>query len=505
MSPTFRKLFASDLAVLILLGLVRLVLHTLTNHQYGFHRDELAMLEDARHLALGYVAYPPVTAWIVRGAFELFGPALAGLRFFSALAMSAAMVLAGLMAKELGGSRRAQVVTAIAVALAPIALIQGALFQYVSFDYLWWVLVGYFTLRLLKSEDPRWWLAIGAGIGVGMMTKYTMVYLAAGVVGGVLLTRARRYLISPWLWGGAALSVLIFVPNILWQVQHDFISLEFLRTIHARDVAIGRTEGFLIEQLFVAANLFTLPLWAAGLYFYFVNPAGRAFRLLGWMYIIPFVLFLVTQGRSYYLAPAYPVLVAAGSTMWEAWLAARPARQGRLGWGLIWSGLVLGGVLFIPVMTPVAPVNSAVWELSSEIHDNFVEQIGWPELVETVAGIYANLPADEQAHTGILAGNYGEAGAVNLYGPAYGLPPAISGINSFWLRGFGDPPPENLIVVGFTGQTADRFFEDCKLAGRVTNQFEVENEETRFHPDIFLCREPRVPWPELWPDLQSFG
>ncbi|HXV41973.1 MAG TPA: glycosyltransferase family 39 protein, partial [Anaerolineae bacterium] len=178
----------SDLGILILLALLRLCLHILTNNQYGFHRDELATLDDARYLALGYVAYPPVTPFIARVALELFGPSLVGVRLFSALAQSSAMVLAGLMARELGGARLAQIVTALAVAIAPISLIQGALFQYVSFDYLWWVLIAYLTIRLLKSEDPRWWLGIGVVIGLGMMTKYTMIFLVAGIIGGVILT-----------------------------------------------------------------------------------------------------------------------------------------------------------------------------------------------------------------------------------------------------------------------------------------------------------------------------
>lgn len=504
MKTSHTNIISTDLYILILLALVRLSLHTITNGQYGFHRDELAMLDDARYLAWGYVAYPPVTPSIGRVALELFGPSLVGVRFFSAFAQSVAMVLAGLMTRELGGSRLAQVVTAVAVALAPISLIQGALFQYVSFDYLWWVVIAYLTIRLLKSEDPRWWLGIGAGIGLGMMTKYTMAYLVAGLMGGVVFTRARRYLASPWLWGGVALSLLIFAPNLIWQAQHNFISLEFLSSIHARDVEIGRTAGYLIEQFIVSANLFTIPFWAAGLYFYFFKPAGARYRMLGWMYVIPFVLLLVTQGRSYYLAPAYPVLIAAGVVVWEQWVTSLSARAARLTQAMTWGGLAVGALLFGPLMLPVAPIKSGLWDLTSQIHDNFVEEIGWPELVKTVADIYVALPQDP-SRTAILTGNYGEAGAINLYGPAYGLPRAISGINSYWLRGYGDPPPQTLIVVGFSREAAERFFATCDLAGQVTNRYGVENEETKFHRDIFVCRGPRQPWPDLWKGLKSFG
>ena len=504
-SPTAERSLLTDVGLLVLLAVALLLFHQLTNHRYGFHRDELGMLDDARYLDWGYVSYPPLTPLIARAAMEWFGTSLVAIRFFSALAQSVAMVLTGLMARELGGGRWAQVVAAVAMAAAPISMLMGAMFQYVSFDYLWWVLTAYFLIRLLKSDNPRWWLAIGATLGVGMMTKYTMAFFVVGIVGGVLLTPARRYLRSPWLWAGAGLSLLIFLPNLLWQIQHDFISLDFLNSIHARDVRIGRTSGYLPEQLYVTTSTLTIPLWVTGLIYYFFLPEGKRYRLLGWAYLITFLLLLVMQGRSYYLAAAYPMLLAAGAVVWERWLVARPASQAR--WARTVTGVALGISLLSSVllMTPVAPVNSALWEVTNSIHDNFREQIGWPELVETVAQIYNELPEEERVKTAILTGNYGEAGAINLYGPDYGLPTAISGVNSFWLRGYGDPPPTQVIVLGYSQEEAEQFFTTCIHAGRATNRYNVANEETAENPDIWLCREPQLPWPELWPQLQHFG
>jgi 4-amino-4-deoxy-L-arabinose transferase-like glycosyltransferase len=505
MKTSRTSIIFNDVSLLILLAFLVFFLHLLTNGQYGFHRDELATLDDAHYLAWGYIAYPPVTPFIGRVALELFGLSLIGVRLFSSLALSVAMVLAGLMARELGGSRFAQVVTLIAVATAPIVLIQGALFQYVSFDYLWSVMVAYCVIRLLKSDNPRWWLGIGAGIGLGMMTKYNMAFFVVGIVGGVMLTRARRYLTSPWLWGGVLLSLLIFLPNLLWQIQHHFISLDFLRTIHVRDIGRGRTQGFLLEQLFAPANLFTIPLWVAGLYYYLFNRAGARYRMLGWMFLLTFALYLILQGRSYYLSPAYPMLIAAGAVVLTQWLAALSVRMARLGRGVIWGMLVLGAALSGALMLPIAPINSTWWQVVSKVHDNFVEELGWPELVKTVADIYGDLPTAEQAQTGILTGNYGEAGAINLLGSAYSLPQAISGIDSYWLRGYGDSPPQTLIVLGYVHEGAELFFERCEVAGRITNRYDIENEEIRFHPDIFICRGPRQPWPILWQRLKHFG
>src|SRR5881409_3391145 len=251
------------LAILLVLSAAVLVVHLLTGGQYGFHRDELATLDDARHLAWGYVAYPPITPFFGRVSLTLFGTSLVGFRFFAAIAQALAVALTGLMARELGGGRGAQLVAAVAA--IPFCLAGGALMQYVSFDYLFWVLTAYFVVKLLNTEAPRWWIAIGACIGLGLETKYTMGFFAIGIVAAVVLTDARRYLKSKWLWYGVALSILILLPNLIWQARNHFISLDFLQHIHARDVRIGRTKNFLPEQL--QFTLFGFVLFIAGLYF----------------------------------------------------------------------------------------------------------------------------------------------------------------------------------------------------------------------------------------------
>src|SRR6266568_1469990 len=221
------------------------LVHLLTNQRYGFHRDELQFLSDARHLNWGFVSYPPLTPFLERISLEIFGLSLVGLRLFSVIAQSLAIVMTGLMAREFGGGRLAQVAAALSVALSPLPLFEGTEFQYSTFDYLWWVLIAYFVIRLLKTENPRWWLAIGATLGVGFLTKYTMGFYLCGILGGVLLTRARRHLGSAWFWGGMALGLVICLPNVVWQVKHGFISLHFLQHIHNRDVGEGRANGFL--------------------------------------------------------------------------------------------------------------------------------------------------------------------------------------------------------------------------------------------------------------------
>ena len=452
--------WTGNVAILVYLAMATVIVHVLTGGRYGFQRDELATLEDARHLAWGYVAYPPITPFFGRISLELFGTSLTGFRFFAAIAEAVAVVLTGLMARELGGSRWAQLVAATAA--VPFCLAGGALMQYVSFDYLSWVLTAYFTLRLLKSDDPRWWVAIGSSIGLGMLSKYSMPFLVAGLVVGVLATNVRRHLKSRWLWCGVAVSLLIFLPNLIWQAQHNFVSLDFLQHIHARDVRQGRAKGFLPGQ--IKLTLLAFPLWMAGLYFYLFSDKGKGYRTLGWMYVVPLLIFVIAKGRDYYLAPAYPMLYAAGSVFMEGWLQSlRPTKAAILR-RLVWTALALDIAMMAAVTLPVAPVNSAWFKMANEVNGDFREEIGWPELVETVAHIRDSLPAEDRAQLGILTSNYGEAGAVNLYGPPYGLPGAISGVNSFWEKGYGNPPPQVVIVLGMSRESVEKKFAACQLS-----------------------------------------
>lgn len=495
----------SGLAVLVLIAAARFLLHVATNNQYGFHRDELQTLDDARHLDWGYVAYPPITPLIARFELNLFGTSLVGFRVFSAIAVSLVMVLAGLIAKELGGNRHIQLLAAIAVGISPVSLIQGAVLQYVSFDYLWGVTVTYLLIRLLKSDDARWWLPIGATLGIGMETRYTMGFLALGVAGAVLATRARHFLRSGWLWLGVGISVLLFLPNLIWQAQHHFISLDFLSHLHARDLRQGRYKGFYRGQLWVAVNSVTVPLAVLGLWFYLVRQEARRYRLLGWTFAISFVLFAVAGSRSYYTTPLYPVLIAGGSVLLGILLGGLRPAWSRLVFGLQWVAIAVGGIGFVLLVTPVAPIGSGLWKVTSQIHDQFREEIGWPDLARAVAAVYNSLLPEERERTGILTGNYGEGGALNLYGPGLGLPHAMSLTNSFWYRGYDPRQPRTVILVGFDLDEGKELFGSCVVAGKNTNAFGVENEESRDHPDILLCRDLQMPWAVYWAQSRRFG
>jgi 4-amino-4-deoxy-L-arabinose transferase-like glycosyltransferase len=491
----------NDFAVLVSIAVATLLVHLLTAARYGFNRDELAILEDARHLAWGYVAYPPLTPFFGRLALALFGTSLVGFRFFSAFVQAITVVLTGLMAKDLGGRRAVQIVAACAS--IPFSLGAGALMQYMSFDYFAWVLTAFFLVRLLRTSNPRYFLLVGAAIGLGAMAKYTILFFSVGVLAGLLFSDARKYFRTVWPWLGLLISVLIVAPNFLWQAQHNFVTYDFLRFIHRRDVAEGLTRSFLPDQL--EMTLLCFPLWFAGLYFCVRARDGRNFRVLGWAYLVTLLLFVVAKGRGYYLAPAYPMLYAAGAVCGERWLSTVNAVRAQIVRVAVAAALAISIFGAMAVALPLAPINSAWFRLADKVNLTLRDEIGWEDMVATLAKLRDSLPAESRGGLGILAENYGEVGAVNLYGPKYGLPRAISGVNSSWERGYGDPAPQALIIVGFPRAFVEATFDSCRLAAQNTNLSGVVNEETTERREVFLCGPPKAGWPQFWRTFQYFA
>ena len=489
-----------DLTLLAIASGMALV-HIATNSRYGFHRDELQTLSDALHMDWGFVAYPPFTPLMERVGMAMFGHSLTGLRMFSVVAQSTAIFITGSIAWELGGGKLAQAAAAIAVALAPLSMFEGTEFQYTTFDYLWWVLISYFVVRLLKSSDPRWCVPIGAVIGLGLMTKYTMAFYVAGIVAGVILTGARRLLVSKWFWIGAALVFLISLPNLIWQLQHDLISLHFLQNIHRRDVGQGRNEGFWRDQFRIDTNLVSAPLWIAGFIFALRN---RRYRMLAWMYVIPLVLFVATKARFYYVGAAYPMLLAMGAATGEQWILSL-----RKGWRwtveiALFAGMALCGMYFALVIIPWAS-SGRLKEFALNNNGDLREEIGWYDLVRAVADVRDGLTDQQKENFGVVVGNYGEGGAITILGPEYHLPTAIQLTNSGWLRGYPMPAPDTVIVVGWTQQQLDEAFKACRVAGHNGNSLGVKNEESENHPNIYVCGPPKQGWAEFWRTHQRFG
>jgi hypothetical protein len=492
-----------------------LLLHLISNvfFRYGYFRDEFYYLVCGDHLAFGYVDHPPLIAVIARGTRTLLGDSIVAIRLPSAFASAGLVFLTGLMARELGGRRFAQALACLCAVIAPVYLIGGNILSTIPFDQFWWTLCAFFAVRLIMTEDPRYWLAIGATVGIGFETKHNMVFLTCGIVAGVLLTRNRRYLRSRWLWIGAALAAVIALPNILWEIANGWPTLEFVRNASGSKNAHVSPVAFIANQILVLHPL-TLPIWLTGLAICFRIPR---YRLLGCLYLVPMLILMATQSaRADYLAPAYPVLLAMGAVTiaraaarWQ-WRGARPA---------LLVPLALTGVLLMPIGLPILPparmeaftarlTGAGVSDPSRErgktaqLPQYFADQFGWTELTAEVARVSAALPPAERARAVIFTENYGEAGALAFFGGPAHLPPIISGHNNYYLWGPGNTTGDVVIVVGYTDSAAiAQSFTTVELMGitRCTYCMDYEN-----NVPIFVARGPKKPITEIWPGVKHY-
>jgi len=508
--PLSRQTLLSDTAILIYLALFKLILHWLTSGGYGYFRDEFYYIAASQHLQWGYLEFPPMIALITAAARWLLGESLFALHFFPALAGALIVLLTGLMARELGGGRFAQIFAALAVIVAPIYLGIDSVLTMDSFDQLWWVMAAYIVLRLLKQDDPKLWLLFGLVAGLGLMTKLTLLYFGAALVVGLLLTPSRKHLASKWLWLGGLIAFACVLPYIGWEFVNGWPTLEFWK-VYAGGKAYPVTPlEFLLQQITILHPLL-LPLWLAGLGYYLFSKEGKTYRPLGIAYVALFVVFMLTQAKNYFLAPAYPMLFAAGALVIERF-AGRP----RWNWlkPSYVSFVIIGGILTAPLVLPVLPVETYIRLFGSsakiqterlqtgQLPQYFADRFGWRNLTATVAQVYKSLPPEDQAKACIFASNYGEAGAINFFGKAYGLPQAISGHNQYYLWGPGNCTGELIITVGVPQQDVESGFNSVTVAATAKCKYCMPF-ESDLH--ILICRGLKGSIQELWPGVRNYS
>jgi len=489
----------ADVAVLSSFAALLLILHFFMGNGYGFHRDELQFLDDARHLQWGFVAYPPMTSFFGRLAIALFGISPQVLRLPAALINAVSLVLAGLMARELGGGRPAQI---IALLLGfPLALSFSSVLQYNTFDLLAWSILILSTASVLRTEDERYWIFAGLGLGLGVLSKYAIAFPLVSLLAAlVLLPSQRRHLRSRWFWLGALLATMIAAPNLIWLARHHFITLQMEHFIHLRDVRNGRTKGYFTDQL--KFMMFGFPFAVAGLITLLRSPR---FRLLSAFYIGPFVLLALMKGRGYYLLPAYPILYAAGAMGLERWIAGRAKAVCGVVYGVVVVAMLAEAAAVAWTYLPIWRPGSVAWNWQMKNNYDMANEVGWQEFVAQVAAVRDRLSPAERNQYAVLAENYGEAGALELYGPKYGLSTPISTVNSFHDRGYGPFEPQTVIIVGGTLEDESKFFEGCSVVATVDIPYNVQNEESVDHPDILICHHMRFSWPVVWARSQDFG
>jgi Dolichyl-phosphate-mannose-protein mannosyltransferase len=478
--------------VLAIAGAVGLLL-LVTSGRYGYHRDELYFVEAGRHLAWGYPDQPPLTPLLAR-LMDTIGPgSVTVLRLPSVVGAMLVVLLTAALAREFGGRAFAQVLAALAVGTGVYTLVVGHLLSTSSIDLLAWVTITWLVVRILRTGDQRLWLAVGAVTGVGLLNKHLVLFLVIALLAGaVLVPAARKQLRSPWLWAGVLVALALWTPNLAWQATNDWPQLELAGDIREEYDVTGERIAFVALQLVLFSPVAML-LAVFGLLRLWRDPKLAPYRLLAWAWLALLVLFFVTGGKGYYLGGLYPALIAAGALGVEQRVGERGGRK--IGW---LAAVIVAAIIGMPIALPVLPAGTLASSPYAGPAEDALETVGWPEFAAAVQEAYDQVPAGRRESAIVFTGNYGEAGAVALYGRDGRLPPVASGHNGFGLWG---PPAEDagpVILVDAGGGWRDEF-ANCAEAATIDNGQGVDNEEQG--GTVWVCDGPRGGWQAAWPRL----
>jgi hypothetical protein len=476
-----------------------------TGWRYGLFRDELYYLACANHLDWGYVDHPPLSIVALAGVRGLLGDSLLAVRLVPALLFGLLVWLAARLARELGGGRFAQSLAALAVAVAPQFLALTGFYSMNAFDLVFWAVAALLVARLARTDDARLWRPLGLVMGAGLLNKISILLFAFGLAVAVLVTPLRRHVARRELWEGVLLALLLFSPYVLWQLRHDWATLEFMRNAE-RYKNVGLSPLSLATAELRDVHPLNAPIWLLGLVWLLFGSSGRRFRPLGIVLVVTFAVLAVQHSKPYYLGSAFPMLLAAGALVVESLTGARSSRWIRPALLVV---LATGGAVAAPLAIPVLPVETVIAYQRAlgltptpaertrlgPLDQHFADRFGWQELTREVARIYDALPAGERTNARIATRNYGEAGAIDYYGRSYGLPSAVSPHNNYYLWGPDRAAAPVWIMVGWpTKELADAFTQ-VEVAGRVESPYAMPS-ETRW--PIHLCRGLKTPLDEAW-------
>ncbi len=493
------------------LAAVCLCVHLAANGHYGVFRDELYFIACGNRPALGYVDQPPLVPLIAAGAHALFGLALTPLRLAPALAMAATVALTADLAKRLGGGLYAQWLAGLAALLSPVLMADGVLLSTEMLGPLTWLACSWLLVRLIETRDERLWLAFGAVVGVSLWSKYLIGFFLVGLAFGVIATPLRRSLARPWIYAGAAVAAAIIAPNVVWQAQHGWPFLEIGKAgASGKNLALSPLAFLGQQALFVGPTL--APLWLAGLWSLATRSSQPELRVFPIAYVAMTAIFLLTHGKAYYLAAFYPTLFAAGAVAFERWFPYRALRWAAAG------VFIVGGLLAAPLALPILPPDQLVAYsralglapsvtamergAQSPLPQYFADMFGWREMAEQVSAVYQALPEADRRRAVFLGRNYGEAAALEIYGPSFAGPPAISGHNSYFLWGPDGYDGSVVIMLGAAGsRLAAKYYDDIRTAGRIENPYAMPSET---NVSIDVLRSPRVSLSEIWPRLKHY-
>lgn len=462
----------------------------LATTRLGFHRDELYFIAASKRLSWSYVDFQPVVPLLVRLERALFGDSLLGLRVIPAIAAGAAVVLAAIIVRELGGGRKAQLLAALALGVVPLFVGMGGSLNTVVIETPAWMLVALVVARLARTDDPRWWVALGAAVAAALLVKFTVLALLAGLAVALLLSPLRRHVRTPWPWLGGAVVAAAVAPVLVWQAAHDWAVVEFVshQGTGGRVLGLSGRLGFLVSLVALPGPV-ALWLWLPGIRHLWRD---RRFRVLATTHVAALVILFAASGKGYYAAPAIAVLLSAGSV----------ARALRAPWPP--RALVIASLVTLALGLPlfVAPVS---WLRASEDLSDATElgeRIGWEDIAITVDRVLDDLPPEERSRAVVLGRNYSLAAAIEFYAGDYGLPPAGSGHNSAFLWRPRAAPDRVAIAIGFEGAELRRLYTSVERVGTIRNREGVHNYE--WGDPVHVARGPKLGWHEEWRRLKVF-
>jgi hypothetical protein len=499
-------------AAVYALAIVAFALHVGFSGRFGYFRDELYYAACGQHLAWGYVDHAPLAPLLARVSRTFLGDSLLALRFLPALAAAAKVILGGWMARELRGGKYAQFLAAFCVLLAPIYLTFDSFFSMNAFEPVFWMTCAAIVLRILNGGSPKLWMLCGLIAGLGILNKHSMFFFCSGIAVGLLATSARKHFRQPWIWLGVGIVFLCFLPNLLWEIQHGWPTSALFHAVMGTKYVVVSPWEYIWQQTLLTHPLAT-PIWIAGLYFLLRDPLGKKYAVLAWAYFTVLAEMLILHGKIYYLAPAYIMLLAAGSVWIELRLVPRVGAWLR---PTVAVPLLIGGLIAAPLAMPILPVEATIrytrfWDVDSirvenvpvsELPQIFADMFGWQEQVRAVAGVYKALPDAERAQAVVLAYNYGEASAVDYFGSKLGLPRAISGHNQYGLWGPGATRGQVVVAVGFSEHQLLQFYDEVTPAASLSVKYAIPEES---HLTFFVCRRPHQSLQESWSQWKYLG
>jgi len=508
------KTHTKEKYIIFLFALTTFLLHFFVNLSgaYGYFRDELYYIACSEHLAWGYVDHPPLSIYILKLSRLVFGESLVAIRIVPALCISATLIFTGLIAREMGAALKGISIACFALSLSIIHIAFGGFYNMNPIDLLIWSIAFYIVVRLIKTKKPHLWIYLGFVLGLGLLNKISVLFLGAGIGVGLILTEERKWLATRWPYLCGCIAIVIFLPYVIWNINHDLAHLEFIKNASGQKYA-SRDRSDFISEIILLLNPINFPIWVSGLLALIFYNKLKTFRFLGWVFITVFLILIFNKtSKGEYLAAAVSILFASAGVYFEQFFK-RPVLR-----FIVYAYLVilfLVSALVVPAALPIMPVENFISYSKAiglsptsnekkemgELSQFYADMFGWEDKASDVAKVYNSLSPSDKEKCAIYSSNYGRCGAIDFFGKKYGLPAAIGNHNNYWIWGPRNYTGEVMIILGGSMEDHADDFESCELAGASDCDYCMPYEDNL---NIFLCRGLKKPLKEVWNEEKHY-